>query len=77
MKVYTYELEEEFETIAEFIEKKYKICIKSKEQLVNFTKHALLFMMSLKIWKKHLVLYFKNLCRSPDCFHNICSIPQW
>ena len=49
MKVYTYELEEEFETIAEFIEKKYKICIKSKEQLVNFTKHALLFMMSLKI----------------------------
>lgn len=73
MKVYTYELEEEFETIAEFIEKKYKICIKSKEQLVNFTKHALLFMMSLKIWKKHLVLYFKNLSKIEMYFEEMLS----
>ena len=54
MKSFGYELEEEFNAVTHFVEEKYGIVIKSKEQLVDFTQNALIFMMSIKIWQKHL-----------------------
>ena len=55
MVTFGYELEEEFNAVTQFINDKYGIIIKSKEQLVNFTQKALTFMMTIKVWKKHLM----------------------
>ena len=38
MVTFGYELEEEFNAVTQFINDKYGIIIKSKEQLVNFTQ---------------------------------------
>ena len=46
MVTFGYELEEEFNAVTQFINDKYGIIIKSKEQLVNFTQKALTFMMT-------------------------------
>ena len=46
MVTFGYELEEEFNAVTQFINDKYGIIIKSKEQLVNFTQKALTFMMN-------------------------------
>lgn len=54
MQSYNFELEEEFENIYKFILEKYKVNIKQKEQLVNYSKATLLFLQSLKIWDKYL-----------------------
>ena len=59
METFSYDLEEEFNAITHFIEEKYGIIIKSKEQSVNFTKQALTFMMTIKVWKKHMVPVFQ------------------
>ena len=58
MVTFGYELEEEFNAVTQFINDKYGIIIKSKEQLVNFTQKALTFMMTIKVWKKHLMPFF-------------------
>lgn len=57
MVTFGYELEEEFNAVTQFINDKYGIIIKAKEQLVNFTQKALTFMMTIKVWKKHLISY--------------------
>lgn len=61
MELFNYELETEFNAVAKLIEDKYGICIKAKEQLVDFTKTSLMFLMSVKIWKEHLIEYFQKV----------------
>lgn len=73
METYGYELEEEFNAITQFINKKYKIIIKSKEQLVNFTKSSLTFMMSIKIWKNHLNDVFQQTPKTEMYFQEMLS----
>ena len=68
MKSFGYELEEEFNAVTQFVEEKYGIVIKSKEQLVDFTQNALIFMMSIKIWQKHLSHIFDNIPKQKCIF---------
>ena len=60
METFGYELEEEFNAITRFVEEKYGIIIKSREQSVDFTKKALTFMMTIKVWKKHMTPTFRK-----------------
>lgn len=73
METYGYELEEEFNAVAHFINQKYGINIKAKEQLVDFTKASLIFMMSIKIWMKHLTPYFEATPKMEMYFQEILS----
>lgn len=73
METFSYELEEEFNTIAQFVEAKYGFIIKSKEQSVNFTKKAVTFMMSIKIWKKHMVPVFQKAPKTEMYFQEMLS----
>lgn len=73
MKSFGYELEEEFNAVTQFVKEKYGIVIKSKEQLVDFTQNALVFMMSIKIWKKHLSHIFDNIPKAEMYFQEMLS----
>lgn len=73
MKSFGYELEEEFNAVTQFVEEKYGIVIKAKEQLVDFTQHALVFMMSIKIWQKHLSHVFDNIPKTEMYFQEMLS----
>lgn len=73
MEEFGYELQEEFNAIAHFVNEKYGIVIKSKEQLVNFTHKSLTFMMSIKIWKKHLNSYFQTMPKTEMYFQEMLS----
>lgn len=73
METYGYELKEEFDAITQFISGKYGIVIKSKEQLVDFTRSAITFMMSIKIWKKHLNSVFQQVPKTEMYFQEMLS----
>lgn len=73
MEIIGYELEEEFNAICDFVSNKYGIIIKAKEQLVNFTKKSLTFMMTIKIWKKHLNSFFKKTPKIEIYFQEMLS----
>lgn len=68
-----YEFEEEFNAITQFVEEKYGIIIKSKEQLVDFTQNALIFMMTIKIWQKHLSHIFASIPKTEMYFQEMLS----
>lgn len=76
MVTFGYELEEEFNAVTQFINDKYGIIIKSKEQLVNFTQKALTFMMTIKVWKKHLMPFFIR-CQRRKCIFKKCYQMQF
>ena len=73
METYGYELQEEFNAITQFISEKYGIIIKSKEQLVNFTRSSLTFMMSIKVWKKNLNDVFQETPKTEMYFQEMLS----
>ena len=73
MEIFGYELEEEFNVITHFIEEKYGIIIRSKEQSVNFTKKALTFMMTIKVWKKHMAPIFQKVPKTETYFQEMLS----
>lgn len=73
MVTFGYELEEEFNAVTQFINDKYGIIIKSKEQLVNFTQKALTFMMTIKVWKKHLMPFFHQVPKMEMYFQEMLS----
>ena len=73
MVTFGYELEEEFNAVTQFINDKYGIIIKSKEQLVNFTQKALTFMMTIKVWKKHLMPFFHQVPKTEMYFQEMLS----
>ena len=73
METYGYELEEEFNAVAHFINQKYGINIKTNEQSVDFTKASLTFMFSVKIWKNHLSPYFEVTPKTEMYFQEILS----
>lgn len=54
MEFLNHELEVEFNNIDKFISEKYKVNIKTKEQLVNYVQISLVFLQSLKIWDSYL-----------------------
>ena len=74
MEIFGYELEEEFNAITHFIEEKYGIIIRSKEQSVNFTKKALTFMMTIKVWKKHMAPIFQKVPKTETYFQEMLSM---
>lgn len=73
METFNYELEEEFYTITKFIEEKYGIIIKSKEQSVNFTKKALIFVMTIKVWKRNMTTTFQKAPKTEMYFQEMLS----
>lgn len=73
MEIFGYELEEEFNAITEFVEKKYGFTIKSKEQSINFTKKALTFMLTIKVWKKHMFSSFQKVPKIEMYFQEMLS----
>lgn len=73
METFSYELEEEFNAVTHFIEEKYGIIIKSKEQSVNFTQKALTFMMTIKVWKKHMTPTFRKVPKTEMYFQEMLS----
>ena len=73
METFGYELEEEFNAITRFVEEKYGIIIKSREQSVDFTKKALTFMMTIKVWKKHMTPTFRKAPKTEMYFQEMLS----
>lgn len=73
METFGYELEEEFNAITRFVKEKYGIIIKSREQSVDFTKKALTFMMTIKVWKKHMTPTFRKAPKTEMYFQEMLS----
>ena len=61
MEAFNCELEAQFDETSRWIKNKYGICIKAKEQLVNFTKTSLMLVLSLKVWEEHLDANFQRI----------------
>lgn len=73
METFGYELEEEFNAITRFVKDKYGIIIKSREQTVDFSKEALIFLMTIKVWKKHLTTTFQKAPKTETYFQEMLS----
>ncbi len=73
MSSYSYEFQKEFDNIYGFILDKYKINIKSKEQLIKYVKTNLAFLQSLKIWEKYLCEEFNKVLGIDNYFKEMIS----
>ncbi|HHX59428.1 MAG TPA: hypothetical protein GX707_01625 [Epulopiscium sp.] len=73
MSKFTKEFSEEFENIQNFIDEKYGVNIKRKEQLVDFVQTTLSFLMSLKIWKSKLASEFLSTVGIEKIFDEMIS----
>lgn len=57
----THEFDKEFAAITQFVKDKYGIEIQANKELNDFTQKSLLFMMTIRIWQKHLSHIFKSV----------------